>query len=241
MPRTVQEIMNRELLTITPELPAHEARDLLRSFRIGAAPVIDEGRRPLGVVSLRDPLERGGETREHMRRPAPCVPVSMPIEDAARQLARLDAHHLVVVDSAGVVVGMLSSLDALRAMLGLPARHPPTFPHWDHATGVSWTDDWPLEEETAANAPAGAGVLALTIGHLGDPDSIVWVESCANVRERVQRLAGPPTPGEPVLARILALRGLRFRAAAVNDGSAQARIVALLRDRIANAPPSGGT
>jgi len=241
MPRTVQEIMNRELLTITPGLPAHEARELLRSFRIGAAPVIDEGRRPVGVVSLRDPLELGGETREHMRRPPPCIPVSTPIEDAARQLARTDVHHLVVVDSAGVVVGMLSSLDALRAMLDLPARHPSTFPHWDHATGVSWTDDWPLDEESAANAPAAAGVLALTVGHLGDPDSIVWVESCADVRERVRRLAGPQAPTEPVLARILARRGLRFRAAAVNDASAQARIVSLLRDQITNAPPSGGT
>lgn len=241
MPRTVQEIMNRELLTITPDLPAQEARDLLRAFGIGAAPVIDEARRPVGMVSLRDPLERGGDTREHMRRPASCIPVSTPIEEAARHLARADTHHLVVVDSVGAVVGMLSSLDALRALLDLPARHPATFPHWDHATGVSWTDDWPLEEDSATNAPAVAGVLALTVGHLGDPDSLVWVESCANVRERVRRLAGPQAPSEPVLARILALRGLRFRAAAVNDEGAQVRIVSLLRDQITNAPPSGGT
>jgi len=241
MPRTVQEIMNRELLAIPPESPADEARDLLRSFGIGAAAVLDSGGRPVGVVSLRDPLELGGTTRQRMSRPAICIPLSTPIEEAARQFARADRHHLVVVDSSGVAVGMISSLDALRALLDLPARHPKTFPHWDNATGVSWTDDWPLEDAAASHAPPGAGVLALTIGHLGDVDSVLWVESCANVRDRVLRLANLNASSEPLLARILSLRGLRYRAAAVNDESAQARIVDLLRDRIAHVPPAGAT
>lgn len=241
MPRTVQEIMNHELLAITPELPADEARDLLRAFHIGAAPVLDDAGRPVGVVSLRDPLERGGRTREYMSRPARCIPVSTPVEEAARQLARSDAHHLIVVDSAGSVVGMLSSIDALRALLDLPARHPETFPHWDHATGTSWTDEWPLEEDAATNAPSGAGVLALTIGHLGDPDSVLWAESCGNIRQRVLHLATTHAATDPDLTRVLARRGVRFRATAVSDETAQARIVALLRDRIANAPPSGAT
>jgi hypothetical protein len=33
MPRTAQDIMNRELLALRPEMPGDEARDLLRSFR----------------------------------------------------------------------------------------------------------------------------------------------------------------------------------------------------------------
>lgn len=54
MPRTVDDIMNKELLSVPANLPAPEAAALLRSFGVGAAPILDEGRCPLGVVSLRD-------------------------------------------------------------------------------------------------------------------------------------------------------------------------------------------
>jgi CBS domain-containing protein len=242
MPRTVQEIMNRELLAIPPAMGALEARDLLRTFRIGAAPVVDDEKRPIGLLSLREPAEKGGVVGDRMKRPAACVPVQASIDDAARLLASMDTHHLVVVDSSGVAIGMLSVLDVLRALLDLPARHPETFPHWDQTTGVSWTDDWPLEQDAASRAPAGAGVLALTVGHLGDADSLVWAESCADGRERVQGLSrDAKSETDPALARALALRGVRFRAATVNDESAQRRIVSLLRDRIAHVPPAGAT
>jgi hypothetical protein len=67
------------------------------------------------------------------------------------------------------------------------------------------------------------------------------VESSENIRERVLHLATARTATDPDLAAVLARRGLRFRATAVSDETAQVRIVALLRDRIANAPPSGAT
>jgi len=236
--------MNRELLAIRPELPLEDVRTLLHSFGVGAAPVLDDTRRPLGVVSLRDLVanDRARATAsDRMSRPALCVATSTAIDDAARQLAETDMHHFVVVDATGSAVGMVSTLDLLRALVGVPTRHPSSFPHWDEATQVSWTDEWSLEEASYAQAPDGPGVLALSTGHLGERDRLVWVESCANVRARVLELSASPAQQEPALARALALRGLRFRAAVIPDEAARARIAALLRDRLDHVPPPGAT
>jgi CBS domain-containing protein len=242
MPRTAQDIMNRELLGVRPDLPVHEARELLRSFRIGAAPVLDDARRPVGVVSLRDLLDSGGTARDRMSAPAICISVSAPIDAAARQLARADMHHLVVVDGTGAAVGMLSTLDVLRALVDVPTRHPQTFPHWDEATGTCWTDDWPLDEEYVAYAPAATGVLALTTGRLGERNEVLWVEACDDLRARVLRLASSAAAEETTrLRRVLETPGLRFRTVTVGNASAQNRIINVLQDRIDHAPPRGAT
>ena len=241
MARTVQEIMNRELLAVRPDFPVSEVRGLLRSFGVGAAPVLDEARRPLGVVSVRDVLEGEGIAGDRMTRPAVCVGCSTTVEDAARRLAGTEMHHLVVVDGSGAAAGMLSTLDLLRAVLGMPARHPAAFPHWDETTNASWTDDWALAAENVGRAPDGPGVLALVRGSTGDTDEVVWVENCADTHARVVELSELPEEQEPALTRVLALRGLRFRAAPVRDDELRARIVATLRDRLDHLPPPGAT
>jgi hypothetical protein len=241
MARTVQEIMNRELLAVRPDLPVSEVRVLLRSFGVGAAPVLDAARRPLGVLSIRDLLEGEGTARERMTHPAICVDSATSIEEAARRLARTDMHHLVVVDGTGAAAGMLSTLDLLRAVLGMPEHHPDAFPHWDDATHASWTDDWALDEENLARAPDGPGVLALVRASAGELDEVVWVEECANTRARILELSQVPVQQEPALTRVLALRGLRFRATSVRDGAARAHILRLLRDRLDHVPPPGAT
>jgi len=233
--------MNRELLAVKPDLPICEARVLLRSFGISAAPVLDEARHPLGVLSVRDVLDGEGTASQRMSRPAICVSSSTSIEDAARRLASTDMHHLVVVDGTGATAGMVSTLDLLRAVLGMPTHHPDAFPHWDDATRASWTDDWALEEGGLAHAPDGPGVLALVRGSAGERDEVVWVEACNNTRARLLELSELPTQQEAALTRVLALRGLRFRAAAVRDEAARGNIVRLLRDRLDHVPPPGAT
>lgn len=241
MARTVQEIMNRELLSIGPQHSAREARLLLRNFHVTAVPVVSEDGRPLGVVSLSDPLELGGPVEKHMTTPAGCISVSTTVDDAGRQLASGDRHHLVVVDGAGKAVGMLSVLDVLRSLFDIPARHPSTFPHWDPTTGVSWSDDWPLEPENVLRSPSSPGVLVVTRGARGGPDLMLWAESCVDLRTRVGQLAGRSEREPPALAKVLAEAGLRFRTASVIDDIHRDRITAVLSDRIAHAPPPGAT
>jgi len=241
MPRAVHEIMNRELLAVLPETPVEAARELLRAYGVSAVPVLDEAHRPLGMLPAVALLDATGRAGERMTRPAACVDGSISVEDAGTELAKADTHHLLVVDTAGVAIGMVSVLDVLRAMLRLPARHPSAFPHWDEMTRTSWTDDWPLQEESATHAPDDAGVLVLVRGDLANADAVMWVEECLNLRHRVQDLTDPACTCDPALACILHRGELRFRAAAVRDQEARQRIVSRLRDDIEHRPPPGAT
>ncbi len=242
MARTVDEIMNRELLAVQPDTPTRELRELVRSFRVGAVPVTDDTGRPLGVVSLRDLLDaEGGAAGERMSKPAMCVATSATIDKAARQLAATDRHHLVVVDGAGVAVGMLSTLDLLRGVLGMPTRHPTAFPHWDEATEVSWSDDWPLDEQGCASAPDAPGFMLIVSGSPGERDAVIWTEPCSSIRARAFEFVSSPSKWPPSLAHHLSRAGLRFRAAVVFDDLSRQRIAALLRDRFDHIPPQGAT
>jgi hypothetical protein len=136
---------------------------------------------------------------------------------------------------------IVSVLDVLRAMLGIPARHDAAFPHWDAATQSSWTDEWPLDEAHASQAPDGAGVLVLVRGLLGETDAVVWVEACANVRNRIETLTALASSGEPALARLLERHDLRFRAAAVRNEVDRDRITSGLRSDLEHPPPPGAT
>src|SRR5688572_21884246 len=120
MAQTVAEIMNPKLLYINDGERCALARRHIIEFGVTAVPVLDETHRPVGVVSLRDLAREGGD---HFH---PSGNVT-PIAEGAKKLAESDFHHLVVVDPMGVAVGMVSSLDFLRALLGLAPRHPEPF------------------------------------------------------------------------------------------------------------------
>jgi hypothetical protein len=239
MSRCIKEIMNGELLAVVPETPVQGVRELLRTFAIGAVPVLNEERRPLGLVTAGAVLDGSGTAADRMSRPAMCIEGSTGIEEAARQLAQTDAHHLVVVDGAGAAVGIVSALDLLRGMLGVPAHHPPAFPHWDAATQSSWTDEWPLDVEHVLQAPDAAGVLVLVRGLVGETDAVVWAEACSNVRNRVVALTAMDSSAEPALRCLIERPNLRFRAATVADGADRERIGSGLRSNLEHRPPPG--
>ena len=126
MSKTVRDIMNAKLLYIRDGDRLSLARKHILRLGVTAVPVLDETHRPVGIVSLRD-LEREGEDVEVGSTPVCTAKDTDSVEDAAKKLAETDYHHLVVVDDKGVAVGMVSSIDFLRALLGLPVRHPKAF------------------------------------------------------------------------------------------------------------------
>jgi CBS-domain-containing membrane protein len=125
--KTVREIMNAKLLYIEEGDPVTLARRHILRFGVTAVPILDETHRPVAVVSLRD-LDRAGSGDEVLpSRTVLTVKDTDAVEEAARKLVETDFHHLVVVDAKGVAVGMVSSVDFLRALLALPPRHPKPF------------------------------------------------------------------------------------------------------------------
>ena len=64
------------------------------------------------------------------------VGVDEPLGAAARVLAEKGLHHVVVVDTEGRAVGMLSAVDVVRGLLGLDARHPAAIAAFGRPVGI---------------------------------------------------------------------------------------------------------
>lgn len=122
---TVADIMNSKLLYIQEGDRLSLARGQILKFGVTAVPVLDDGHRPVGVVSLRD-LAREDHLLEATT-PVSTVRSGASVEEGARTLVEVGVHHLVVVDDQGVAVGMVSALDFVRALVGAPAHHPSAF------------------------------------------------------------------------------------------------------------------
>ena len=228
MALTVSEVMNREVFSVRPEESLDAATEAILALGITGVPVVDEGGRPLGLVSLRDLVARkpGSTAGERMTRPAATVPAQCRIGEAAHRLARTRYHRLIVVDEGGRVVGMVSAVDIIRGLLGLPVPHPASFPHLDPETGLSWTDDLPLALDEIHAAPEGPGLFVLRHGGAGVPERVLWAEARASVRGRLEEMLTVEQPG--ALGTWLAYGHLRFRAAPAPDPAQRTEALALV-------------
>ncbi len=120
--QTVRDIMSPHVLYVREGDRMTLVRSQILRFGVTGVPVLDAADRPVGFVSLRDIDSEHG--RVQPTEPALSVRDDEPIEAAARKLAESDRHRLVVVDRSGIAVGMVSAIDFLRALTGLPAKHP---------------------------------------------------------------------------------------------------------------------
>jgi CBS domain-containing protein len=161
------------------------------------------------------------------------VPEDEAILAAGRLLAHTAYHRLVVIDGEGRVAGMVSALDVMRGLLGLPAVHPASFPHLDPELGLVWTDDQPLVAGGLEAAPDGPGIIVLTHGGAGIPERVVWVESARDVYTRLTDLVSTPQTEQPVLAYWLGRGPLRFRATAVSQEDLRRHALDRIRQRSA--------
>lgn len=121
--RTVGNIMNRKLLYLREGDRLTLARSKILELGITAVPILDDAHRPVGVVTLRELQHEPvvASTTIHT------VNAAASILEGARILARNDLHHLVVVDSEGIAVGMVSAVDFVRELAGLAPHHPAGF------------------------------------------------------------------------------------------------------------------
>lgn len=226
----VEEIMSRELFSLRPTESVDSALSYILALGITGAPVVTAYGELVGMVSLRDLLhDRHGDTVGERMNPIPVtVSARAPIAEAGKLLGETGYHRVIATDGSGRPVGIVSALDVVRGLLGMPAVHLATSPHYDAQTGVSWTDDRVLSLDRAEAAPDGPGVLALVRGGAGVEEAVVWVESANNVRRRLIDILSLPDRQSVQLRKVLALRDLRFRAADVDDPSQRERLVSSL-------------
>jgi CBS domain-containing protein len=126
----VKDVMNGDLLYLREGERLDIARHPILEFGVTAVPVLDDKHRPVGVVSLRD-LMAGAAAKPST--PAWSIAETATVEEAARVMSEASFHHLVVVNGQGIAVGMVSALDLLRALAGLPSQHPRAFARFNEA------------------------------------------------------------------------------------------------------------
>lgn len=220
MAKTVEEIMNREVFSLRPDESAEQALDCILTLGLSGAPVVDGDRRVIGHASFRDLLarRRGSLVADRMTTPVEVVSRGTTIDEAGKRMARLGVHNLVVTEETRAV-GVVSALDVLSALLGMPVVHFPTFPDFDRTTGIAWTPELELTPEAIARAPDGPGVFVLIQGAPLQTDWIMWTEAALDVRARLSHLLHVPQKGALLAQLLEGAKNLRFRAAAIaNDG-----------------------
>jgi predicted transcriptional regulator len=230
----VKEIRSPELFSLSAEDTADSALSYLLALGISSAPVIDGQGKLCGIVSLRDLIgeHKGAVIAQCMSAPPVSIHDHATIHEAGELIGTTGHHHLPVVDASHAPIGMVSSLDVIRGLLGLPAVHPATSPHYDPETGASWSDDHILSLEHLEEAPSEAGVLVLIRGGMGVEESMEWVESTSDLRARIRDILAS-NQAQPVgLQRVLAFRELRFRTASIPTAAERERLVTALAARL---------
>ncbi len=228
----VDEIMNREPFGVRPHERAGDALGYIVALGITGAPVMDDSGRPLGMVSFRDLVNAPSTAtvRERMTQPALVVRQRSSIEEAGRLMGETRYHRLPVVDEDGKCVGVVSALDVVLGLLGMPVAHPAAFPHLDRELGVSWTDDVPFLADRVDEAPDEPGILLLIEGGKERGERVVWGEAARSVRARLLDLLTLPQT-QPMLAAILGRSSLRFRAAKTASLEDARGLVGIVLDR----------
>lgn len=213
----VAEIMNTELFSVHAQEAAGDVVEYLLALAVTAAPVLDADRRPVGFVALSDLVSAPPGTRVEslMTAPADVIPARATIREAAAAMARRSRHHLVCVDVTGRAVGFVSLLDVVRGLIGAPASHPASFPHYDATTGLRWTDPTRLGLGTLDVAPPCAGLLELIEGTPGRPDRVLWSRQVPDVRACLRDLATRPGAAPPAVRHAALAGHLWFRAASL--------------------------
>lgn len=127
MAKTVKETLaqhQREVVHVGSDATVRRALGIMAQHRIGAVPVIDEGRL-MGIFSERDYARQGellGRTcdntvmREIMTSPVISVGTETGIDECMQTMTNQRVRHLPVVE-AGRVIGMISIGDVVREMI----------------------------------------------------------------------------------------------------------------------------
>jgi CBS domain-containing protein len=127
-----EEIMQKDVITVSPDLPVKNFEGFLTEEEISGAPVVANDGRLLGVASKTDVVRALSEevvsrTRELMEpeltvedimtRGTVVVSPEDDIRDVARQMVEGHLHRVLVVEEDSVV-GIVTAFDLLRVLAG---------------------------------------------------------------------------------------------------------------------------
>ena len=118
----IEEVMTRNVITVTPQTSMAELREILREHRISGAPVTENGEL-VGIISIEDLIKAlaGGEMEasvgEKMTSKLVTLHADEPIVTAVDYFAKYDFGRFPVVDKEGQLVGILTRGDIIEGLL----------------------------------------------------------------------------------------------------------------------------
>ncbi len=116
-----QDMMTRNVITISPSLPLEEARNRMNQHRIRHLPVVTDDDRIIGILSDRDLLQAGEKMSllisERMSRAVLTATPDTPIREIAQVMLEKRIHTLPIVNSLQKLVGIVSTSDLLQAII----------------------------------------------------------------------------------------------------------------------------
>lgn len=114
----IHEIMSTPVVVTRKGTLIKHTRELLSRKNVNALPVLEEDGKINGIVSASDVAKHHNENdtvESIMTSMVHIVLKNNRVQDAAKLMVKHQIHHLVVMED-GQVVGMVSSLDLLKAL-----------------------------------------------------------------------------------------------------------------------------
>jgi len=126
----LERLVRRPIEACLPQTPTRIALESMRRLKIGAMVVVDDARRPVGILTLRDVVDRVALAAGALDAPIASVMTSDPVGlsrrasayEAARLMVRKGVRHVLVLDADERVFGIVSERD-LFGMQTTGVRH----------------------------------------------------------------------------------------------------------------------
>lgn len=118
----IEDVMQRDVISVTPQTSMREFKELLRLKRISGTPVL-AGEELVGIISLEDlikAMEEGeldASVGDTMTRQVETLCADESVIQAVNRMARFGYGRFPVVDRAGRLVGILTRGDTIRGVL----------------------------------------------------------------------------------------------------------------------------
>ena len=125
MNQPISSFMKRQVWFVDMDDTVAEVESLFARQGLSWAPVLESKRTIVGAISASDLLQFHvlGQDSTAVRAWQRCSykPISVspdtPVGDVARLMIESKIHHVVVIDSEGIIVGVVSALDFVRTFL----------------------------------------------------------------------------------------------------------------------------
>ena len=133
-PISVADYMSSRLITFHPDQSIEEVVTQLLQFRISGAPVVNDQKELVGVISEGDCLKEvvkgkyhnlpilGGKVKDHMAGSVIHISPETNIFEAAKMFLEKKIRRFPVLDESGKLIGQISQKDVMRAVQNIKSE-----------------------------------------------------------------------------------------------------------------------